>query len=66
MIRKVAAAVLFVEDLDGMMKFYRDKLGLEVVFSDATSYAFRMEDQDFALVTLASGVDMLNETALRS
>ncbi len=64
MIRKVSAAVLFVEDLEACMKFYRDKMGLEVVFSDDTSYAFRMDDQDFALVKLSAGVEMMNEEVL--
>lgn len=64
MINKVNANVLFVEDLETSMKFYRDILGVEVVFSDATSYAFRMEGQDFALVSMASAVEMLNEEVL--
>lgn len=64
MIRKVNATVLFVENLDRMMRFYRDTLGLDVVFSDDVSYAFQMEGQDFALVHVSAGVDMLNEDVL--
>ena len=64
MIRKVNAAVLFVEDLAQMMNFYRDMLDLEVVFSDDVSFAFRMEGQDFALVEVSAGVEMLNEEVL--
>ena len=64
MIRKVNAAVLFVEDLERAMAFYRDVLGLEVVFSDDVSYAFQMEGQDFALVHVSAGVQMLNEGVL--
>lgn len=64
MIRKVNATVLFVQDLNQSMTFYRDTLGLEVVFQDADSFAFRMEGQDFALVTLSAGVKMLNEAVL--
>ena len=64
MIRKVNAAVLFVEDLTKMMAFYQDILGLKVVFSDDVSYAFHMEGQDFALVEVAAGVEMLNEEVL--
>ncbi len=60
MIGKVNAVVLFVEDLDRSMAFYRDTLGLEVVFSDAVSFAFHMEGQDFALVKQSAGVEMLN------
>ncbi|MFN8375959.1 MAG: VOC family protein [Anaerolineae bacterium] len=64
MLRKVSANVLFVEDLERAMKFYRDILGLTVVFSDDVSYAFKMEGQDFALVKVSAGVEMLNETVL--
>lgn len=64
MFRKVNANVLFVEDLPGMMTFYRDTLGLDVVFSDDVSYAFSMEGQDFALVTVAAGIAMLNAEVL--
>ncbi len=64
MIRKVNATVLFVQDLDQIMRFYRDTLELEVVVSDDVSFAFRMDDQDFAVVTLAAGAKMLNESVL--
>lgn len=64
MISKVNAVVLFVQDLDQMMTFYRDTLGLEVVVSDEVSFAFRMEGQDFALVKRSAGVEMLNEELL--
>jgi lactoylglutathione lyase len=66
MIRKVNAVVLFVQDLEKSMQFYRDTLGLEVVFSDDVSFAFRMENQDFALVKVSAGVEMLNEQVLVS
>lgn len=64
MLRKVNANVLFVEDLERAMKFYRDMLGLAVVFSDDVSYAFQMEGQDFALVKVSAGVEMLNAEVL--
>jgi catechol 2,3-dioxygenase-like lactoylglutathione lyase family enzyme len=64
MIRKVDAAVLFVQDLDRCMRFYRDKLGLEVVFSDEVSFAFRMEGQDFALLQVKAAIEMLGEEAV--
>ena len=66
MIRKVNAVVLFVQDLEKMVQFYRDTVGLEVVFSDDVSFAFRMENQDFALVKVSAGVEMLNEQVLTS
>ena len=64
MIRKVNAVVLFVQDLDRAMRFYRDTVGIEVVFSDDVSFAFNMEGQDFAIVKMSAGVDMLNEEVL--
>ncbi|HEX2621978.1 MAG TPA: VOC family protein [Phototrophicaceae bacterium] len=66
LINKVNATVLFMadENLDRCMKFYRDILGVEVVFSDDSSYAFKMEGQDFALVKLSSAVEMLNKEVL--
>lgn len=64
MIAKVNAVVLFVEDLDRAMRFYRDTLGLEVVFSDDVSIALRLAGQDFAIVHVSAGVEMLNEEVL--
>jgi lactoylglutathione lyase len=64
MIRKVNAVVLFVQDLDRSMRFYRDTLDLDVVVSDDVSFAFRMEGQDFAIVKLSEGMNMLNEEVL--
>jgi uncharacterized glyoxalase superfamily protein PhnB len=64
MIRKVNAVVLFVQELDRAMRFYRDMLGLEIVASDEVSFAFRMEGQDFAIVSLSAGIEMLNEEVL--
>jgi catechol 2,3-dioxygenase-like lactoylglutathione lyase family enzyme len=63
-IRNVNAVVLFLEDLEKSMQFYRDGLGLEVVFSDDTSYAMRLEGQDFALVKMSSAIEMVGEEAL--
>ena len=64
MIRKVNAVVLFVQDMERMVTFYRDTLGLEVVFSDDVSFAFHLEGQDFALVERSTGMNMLNEAVL--
>ncbi len=62
-IRKVSAVVLFVQDLNKCMMFYRDTLGIPVTFSDPVSYAFRFEDQDFAIVNIATAVGMVGEQA---
>jgi uncharacterized glyoxalase superfamily protein PhnB len=66
MIRKVNATVLFVQDLNRTMLFYRDTIGLEVVVSDDVSFAFKMEGQDFAVVQVSAGMEMLNEAVLSS
>jgi lactoylglutathione lyase len=64
MIRKIDAAVLFVEDRAKCTIFYRDKLGLQETFSDSNSVAFRLENQDFVLLDVSSAVQMISEDAL--
>ena len=66
MIRKIDAAVLFVQDLKMCMVFYRDMLGLPVTFSDDVSYAFRLEEQDFVLLERSAAIAMIGEEALSS
>ena len=63
MIRKIDAAVLFVQDLKMCMVFYRDMLGLPVTFSDDVSYAFRLEEQDFVLLERSAAIAMIGEEA---
>jgi len=63
-IRRISAAVLFVQDLNTCMTFYRDILGFQVTFSDSDSFAFRVEDQDFVLLKLSAAADMVGEAAL--
>src|SRR5258708_14161287 len=64
MMRRIDAAVLFVQDLDKCMMFYRDQLGFPVTFSDDNSFAFRLEDQDFVLLRLSAAANMVGEEAL--
>jgi len=64
MLRKIDAAVLFVQDLAKCMTFYRDTLGFQVTFSDSVSFAFRLEDQDFVLLEISAAVQMVGEEAL--
>src|SRR5260221_5923609 len=64
MMRKIDAAVLFVQDLDKCMMFYRDQLGFPVTFSDDNSFAFRLENQDFVLLKLSAAANMVGEEAL--
>lgn len=62
MFNKIGANVLFVHDLDVSTRFYRDVLGLEVVFTDPVSVAYRMADQDFLLLKTTAAAEMLGET----
>ncbi len=64
MMRRIDAAVLFVQDLDKCMMFYRDQLGFPVTFNDDNSFAFRLEDQDFVLLKLSAAANMVGEEAL--
>lgn len=64
MFRKISATVLFVQDLDRCMTFYKDILGLEPVFTDADSAAYQMEDHDFVLLKTSAAARMVGEEAL--
>ena len=64
MLGKISATVLFVQDLERCMKFYRDTLGLKVVFSDDNSFVFHMEGQDFLLLDVSSAVEMITQEAI--
>jgi lactoylglutathione lyase len=64
MFRKINAVVLIADDLDKLMQFYRDTLSLEVVFSDANSYALRLQDQDFALLKASAAVEEVSDKAI--
>jgi lactoylglutathione lyase len=64
MIGKVDAIVLFVEDLDKCVAFYRDKLGFGVTFNDDVSYAFKLEDQDFVVLKVSAAADMISPEAV--
>ena len=64
LIRMVNGVVLFVQDLERCVAFYRDTVGLEVVFSDPVSVAFKMEGQDFLLLEVAAAAEMVGEEAL--
>ncbi len=64
MIRGISATVLFVHDLERCVKFYRDILGFEITFSDDVSFGFRLEGQDFLLLTLDAAAQMVGDEAL--
>ncbi len=64
MFGKIGAVVLFVQDLDRCVAFYRDMFGLEVANTDDDSTAFRMVDHDFMLLKIPSAADMVGTAAL--
>jgi lactoylglutathione lyase len=59
MFRKVSAAVLFVQDFEKSLEFYRDRLGLEVAQLEEKFVAFKMDDQDFAINQISEGANMV-------
>ena len=50
LIQKVDSVQLFVTDLDGALRFYRDELGQELVWRTETAIGFRMPDTDAEIV----------------
>ena len=60
MFNKITAAVLFVQDFENCLEFYRDKVGLPVAMQEPDFAAFKMNDQDFAIQGLATSADMIH------
>ncbi|MCI0712098.1 MAG: VOC family protein [Chloroflexi bacterium] len=60
MFKRVSAVVLFVQDFDDCLKFYRDTLGLQVVLLESDFAAFKMDDQDFAIQGMETSAQMVN------
>jgi lactoylglutathione lyase len=59
MFQKVTAIVLFVQDFETCLTFYRDKLGLPVAQLEPKFAAFKMQDQDFAMLEISQAADMI-------
>ncbi len=59
MLNKVSAVVLFAQDYEKCLAFYRDILGCQVVVSEPKMSAFKMENQDFALMDMAEAAALL-------
>jgi len=57
---RISAVVLFVQDFDRCLRFYRDTLGLPVAQLESNFVAFKMVDQDFALQEIAASAQMVN------
>jgi lactoylglutathione lyase len=60
MFNKVVAAVLFVQDFEKCLAFYRDTLGLPVISLLPKFAAFKMDDQDFAISQMSEGAEQIN------
>jgi len=60
----ISAAVIFVQDLNKCVTFYRDTIGLEVTFNDDVSFAFKLGKQDFVLLMLSAAAEMVTEEAI--
>jgi uncharacterized glyoxalase superfamily protein PhnB len=60
MINRVTAVVLFVEDFDKCLAFYRDQVGMQVVMLEPKAAAFKLNDQDFAMVQVSQAAEMVN------
>ncbi len=58
MFNRVTAVVLFVQDFDKCLAFYRDQLGLEVALLESDFAAFKFADQDFALQAMPKAVEL--------
>src|SRR5215213_6393794 len=59
MFRKVVAAVLFVQDFQTSLSFYRDTLCMEVAELQPNFVAFKMDDQDFAILDIAGAAEQI-------
>jgi lactoylglutathione lyase len=62
--RNINGVVLLVEDLDGCLKFYRDIIGLDVVFSDEVSHAFKLATQDFVILKVSAAAEQISAAAV--
>jgi catechol 2,3-dioxygenase-like lactoylglutathione lyase family enzyme len=60
MFNHVTAIVLLVHNFEKSLTFYRDTIGLEVVQQEEKFAAFRMHDQDFAILHVSEAAEMFN------
>lgn len=65
MFRQINDVVLFVEDLEKSLTFYRDVVGLKLAMSDPVSHAFQFEgNRHLVILTIPAAVEMVGEDAL--
>ncbi len=60
MFNRVSAVVLFVQDFEKCLTFYRDALGLTVAMQEPKFAAFKMHEQNFAINEIAEAAKMVN------
>ena len=65
MINKINATVLFVQNFEDCVKFYRDILGLKVKYSDVDFMSFELQGQELALMELSTASQMISEEAVQ-
>ncbi len=59
MFRRVNSIVLFVQDFDQCLTFYRDTLGLQVAQLEPKFAAFKMDGQNFAMQEMGQSAEMV-------
>lgn len=59
MFDRISAVVLFVQDFQTALTFYRDTIGLEVVQLEPDFAAFKMHEQNFAINQLSAASEMV-------
>lgn len=65
MIKRINATVLFVQNFDACVKFYRDILGMSVKETDEGFASFDLEGQELALMDLSTASQMISEEAVQ-
>ncbi len=60
----ISAVVLFVDDLDKCMTFYRDVLSLDFTFNDDVSYGFKLGGTDFVVLKTSAAAEMVTQEAI--
>lgn len=64
MISRINAIVLFVEDLEQSIQFYRDTLGFPITFNDLVSYGMKVGEQDFLVLQSRAAAEMVGAEAV--
>ena len=65
MITKINVTVLFVQDFETCLKFYRDTLGFKVKDTDEGFTSFDMGGHELALMALPNASKMIDEATVK-